>query len=179
MLSLAYESALSHPQPQIARSLCAELGFGTRRMIEGQVYDTLGGLPSGIRDLEAVELIHRNKTGALLRASCRMGAISVGASDAALEAITSYSEAIGLQFQIIDDLLDVEGCSDAVGKALGKDEAAGKMTYPGVLGVGRSRSLAQQLGEHAQQALGRLHALGLGDCDPLRAMGELLTHRIA
>ncbi|MEZ6163078.1 MAG: polyprenyl synthetase family protein [Phycisphaerales bacterium] len=126
MLSLAYEAVLTHPEPAIALHLCQELGLGTRRMIEGQVYDTLGGMPGALSEIECVELIHRNKTGALLRASCRMGAISAGASEAALDAITRYSEAIGLQFQIIDDLLDVEGCSQALGKATGKDQAAGK-----------------------------------------------------
>lgn len=179
MLSLAYESVLAYPEPAVAQRLCQELGLGTRRMIEGQVYDTLGGTPGGLSEIECVELIHRNKTGALLRASCRMGAISAGASEAALDAITRYSEAIGLQFQIIDDLLDVEGCSQALGKATGKDQAAGKRTYPGVLGVEKSKLLANQLGRAGGDALGELQAMSLGDTGPLRAMGEMLTNRSA
>ena len=179
LLSLAYESALSHADPSIARACCIELGIGTRCMIEGQVFDTLGGLPENISDLEGVELIHRNKTGALLRASCRIGAISAGADQAAIDAITGYSEAIGLQFQVIDDLLDVEGCSVAVGKAIGKDEAAGKKTYPSVIGAEQSRKLARDLGDLARKCLDDLQQLGLGDTQPLRAMGELLTHRNA
>ena len=179
MLSLAYEAVLTHPEPAIALHLCQELGLGTRRMIEGQIYDTLGGMPGALSEIECVELIHRNKTGALLRASCRMGAISAGASEAALDAITRYSEAIGLQFQIIDDLLDVEGCSQALGKATGKDQAAGKKTYPGVLGVDQSKLLANQLGKAAGDALGELQAMSLGDTTHLRAMGEMLTNRSA
>lgn len=179
LLSLAYESALMHPEAGTAQRLCQELGLGTRRMIEGQVFDTLGGLPSELSAIECVELIHRNKTGALLRASCRMGAISVGAIEPALDAITRYSEAIGLQFQVIDDLLDVEGCAEAVGKATGKDQAAGKRTYPGAIGVEASRSLARELGEQAGEALRELRALSLGDTEPLRLMGELLTNRNA
>lgn len=177
LLSLAYESTHEHPDPRIALRLSNELALGTRAMIEGQIYDTLGGMDEGISDLEAVELIHRNKTGALLRASCRMGALSAGASDDALALITRYSESIGLQFQIIDDLLDVEGCSDAVGKALGKDAAAGKRTYPGAVGVDAARSAANRLGVEAARALCELESMGLGDTEPLRRIGEMLTHR--
>ncbi|CAN0597575.1 unnamed protein product, partial [Laminaria digitata] len=75
LLSIAYEAALNHPRAELATRLSTELAQGTRAMIAGQVYDTLGGLPEAASDLEAVELVHRNKTGALLRASCRMGAI--------------------------------------------------------------------------------------------------------
>jgi geranylgeranyl pyrophosphate synthase len=177
LLSLAYESTHEHPDPRIALRLSSELAHGTRAMIEGQIYDTLGGMDEGISDLEAVELIHRNKTGALLRASCRMGALSAGASDEALALITRYSESIGLQFQIVDDLLDVEGCSDAVGKALGKDAAAGKRTYPGAVGVDAARSAANRLGDEAARALCDLESMGLGDSEPLRRIGEMLTHR--
>lgn len=177
LLSLAYESTHEHPDPRIALRLSNELALGTRAMIEGQIYDTLGGMDEGISDLEAVELIHRNKTGALLRASCRLGALSAGASDEALALITRYSESIGLQFQIVDDLLDVEGCSDAVGKALGKDAAAGKRTYPGAVGIEAARSAANRLGDEAARALSDLESMGLGDTEPLRRIGEMLTHR--
>ena len=179
LLSIAYEAALDHPRPQVATRLCSELAQGTRAMIAGQVYDTLGGLPEGISDLEAVERVHRNKTGALLRASCRMGAICAGADERALGLVSGYAEAIGLQFQVIDDLLDVEGSDAQVGKALGKDEAAGKRTYPGVLGIEASRDLAVELGHRGANALDKLTHLGLGNAEPLRAMGDLLTHRRA
>lgn len=179
LLTLAYESAHHHPEPSTALRLARELADGTRAMIAGQIYDTLGGIPNDLRDEDAVELIHRNKTGALLRASCRMGAISGGASEDALRLITRYSESIGLQFQIIDDLLDVEGCSDSVGKATGKDAAAGKRTYPGAIGIAASRDLAARLGEQAGKALSMLESLRFGDVTPLRTLGEALTTRKA
>lgn len=177
LLSLAYESANEHPDPSIASRLCRELSLGTRSMITGQIYDTLGGFSSDLDAQEAVELIHRNKTGALLRASCRMGAICAGANEQALGCLTRFSESIGLQFQVIDDLLDIEGSSDQVGKALGKDAAAGKRTYPQAIGVERSRELARELGNKAGVALSELGSMGLGDIEPLRALGEMLTHR--
>ncbi len=179
LLSLAYESTHEHPDPDVALRLSKELAHGTRAMIEGQIYDTLGGLPEGIGEIEAVDLIHRNKTGALLRASCRMGAVAAGAEERALDLLTRFSESIGLQFQIIDDLLDVEGSSQAVGKALGKDAAAGKRTYPEVVGVEQSRRIAQTLGSKASEALDELDSLGLGDTSPLRLLGDMLTHREA
>lgn len=179
LLSLAYESTHEHTDPDVALRLSKELAHGTRAMIEGQIYDTLGGLPEGIGEIEAVDLIHRNKTGALLRASCRMGAVAAGADERALDLLTRFSESIGLQFQIIDDLLDVEGSSQAVGKALGKDAAAGKRTYPEVVGVEQSRRIAQTLGSKASEALDELDSLGLGDTSPLRLLGDMLTHREA
>ena len=179
LMSLAYESVLDHHDPVVAQRLSQELAQGTRAMIAGQVYDTLGGLPIGISERDAVELIHRNKTGALLRASCRMGAICARADDTMLGYITEYAESIGLQFQIIDDLLDVEGSTETVGKALGKDEAAGKRTYPALLGVEGSRALAAELGECADRAISALETLSTGNITPLRQLGEMLTHRNA
>ncbi len=179
LLSLAYEAAMEHDDPGIAQSLCGELARGTRAMIAGQVYDTLGGFAVGITSIDAVELVHRLKTGALLLASCRMGAIAGGATAEALELVSAYARAIGLQFQIIDDLLDVEGNDEQVGKAVGKDAAAGKRTYPSILGPSRSREIAQELGTQAEEALERLSGLGIGDTQPLRLMGTLLTHRRA
>lgn len=179
LLSLAYEAALDHADPQVSRGLCLELAQGTRAMITGQVYDTLGGLPASLSEREAVELVHRNKTGALLVASCRMGAISAGATPASLECVTQYARSIGLQFQVIDDLLDVEGDDTQVGKALGKDAAAGKRTFPSVIGAAASRAFAHELGEQAASALCQLEAIGLGDTKPLQQLGALLTHRQA
>lgn len=177
LLSLAYEAVLAHGDPRVGARLGAELGGGTRSMIVGQVYDTLGGLGEGLGDEERIRRIHEHKTGALLTAACRMGAISGGADDRQLALVTEYANAIGLQFQIIDDLLDVEGASERVGKALGKDQGAGKLTYPGVLGVARSREIVLALAARAQEALGRLSACTRGSAEPLRMLGQMLTHR--
>ncbi len=165
MLTLAFE-AITDPgldlDAEIRSKLLAELCVGTRAMIVGQVYDTLGGLPGGVNEEEHLKLIHRNKTGALIRAACRMGAICAHANDAQLDAITAYADAIGLQFQVVDDLLDVQGDLATVGKATGKDAAAGKLTYPGVLGIESSRQVAQQLHDQALTACSRLGPSGVG-----------------
>ncbi len=177
MLSLAYEAVQDHRDDAIAHRLVAELALGTRAMIVGQVYDTLGGLPENTSPEEQLKLIHRNKTGALLTASCRMGAICTHATDQQLELITRYAQAIGLQFQIVDDLLDIEGSSAQIGKATGKDAAAGKMTYPGVVGVDRSREIVSELAEQASQALEELKACTAGSVEPLMLLGEMLCAR--
>lgn len=177
LLSLAYEAVLAHAQRDIGARLVEELARGTRAMIVGQVYDTLGGLPGGLDDEQRLKLVHCNKTGALLTAACRMGAICAGASERALGLITRYAQAIGLQFQIVDDLLDVEGSSDDVGKAVGKDAALGKLTYPGALGIERSRAIVDSLAGEARGALDELGALELDSTEALARLGAMLTSR--
>jgi geranylgeranyl diphosphate synthase type II len=124
---------------------------------------TVGGMIGGqVNDLEGerqtptallLESIHRAKTGALLCASVRMGAIYAGASGAELEAISQYGEHVGLAFQIVDDLLDIEEPSEALGKTAGKDEAQQKITFPAVYGLERSREMAEQERLQAHAAL--------------------------
>jgi len=177
MLSLAYEAVLESKDTSIIQRLSVELARGTRAMIIGQVYDTLGGLPSEADPEAMLQLIHRNKTGALLTAACRMGAICAHASDRQLDLITRYAQAIGLQFQIVDDLLDVEGSSQEVGKALGKDAQAGKLTYPGVLGVQRSREIVDDLARAGSDAIDELGSCTEGTVEPLRQLGSILTTR--
>ncbi|MEM6553927.1 MAG: polyprenyl synthetase family protein [Planctomycetota bacterium] len=160
----------------VAVHLVRELAGATTGMVVGQVYDTLGdveGVAAGLSDRERLERVHRNKTGALLRAACRMGAISGGAGDDELMAVTRYAEAIGLMFQVVDDLLDVEGTAASAGKATGKDAAAGKLTYPGVWGVGGSRAEVARL---EAEALGALTGFG-GEAEALRAWCGWLARR--
>lgn len=116
---------------------------GTRNgMIGGQVTDLEGeGLPP---TAELLHLIHKAKTGALLRASVRMGGICAGANLAQMEALSRYGEHIGLAFQIVDDILDIEESSEALGKTAGKDVAQGKITFPAVYGLPESRRMAQE-----------------------------------
>jgi geranylgeranyl diphosphate synthase, type II len=166
-------------QPSLQARLVHELSIATNGMIAGQVFDTLGGYPSGTGDQAKLEIVHRNKTGMLIRAACRMGALcgldprpGAGAQDA-LGDLTTYGEAIGLMFQIVDDLLDVTQTSAHLGKKTGKDQHAGKLTYPGVLGIERSRAEVARLHEQA------LHALeGLGaSAEPLRRLSTYLSVR--
>jgi geranylgeranyl diphosphate synthase type II len=113
-----------------------------RRLIGGQVNDLQG---EGKEPTAALlESIHRAKTGALLRASVRMGAIYAGAEDTELAALTCFGEHIGLAFQIVDDVLDVEQPSEALGKTAGKDAQQKKITFPAVYGLERSRAMAEQ-----------------------------------
>ena len=104
-------------------------------------------------DAQLLETIHRAKTGALLRASLRIGAIFTGAADREYAALSCYGEHIGLAFQIVDDILDVEESSEALGKTAGKDAAQQKITFPAVYGLPESRAMAEKECELAHQAL--------------------------
>jgi len=144
------------PRPELIR----ELAHATSAMIHGQVWDTLGGLPAGLTPLDQLRLIHRHKTGALIRASCRMGAMCAPSGpgfEQALAAITRYAEDIGLMFQVVDDLLDVTQSAEHTGKRTGKDRDAGKLTYPAVLGVEGSRA---ELARLRDEALASIVVLG-------------------
>lgn len=111
-------------------------------MIGGQVHDLEGEGKHPTAGL--LRSIHRAKTGALLRASLRMGAIYAGADQQQLAALSRFGEHAGLAFQIVDDLLDVEQPSEKLGKTAGKDAQQKKITFPSVYGVERSRELAEQ-----------------------------------
>jgi geranylgeranyl diphosphate synthase type II len=142
-------------------------------MIAGQVHDMEGERQKPSSQL--LDKIHRAKTGALLCASVRMGAIYAGAEAAQLQALTVYGEHIGLAFQIVDDILDVEQTSEQLGKTAGKDEAQQKITFPAVYGMERSREMAE---EHRLQAH---RALALFDdgADRLRQLADLIVQRQA
>src|SRR5205085_12322583 len=124
-------------------------------------------------DLRVVESIHRRKTGALLRGSVRIGSILAGADRASLDRLTRYGEAIGLGFQIADDLLDELGDSGATGKSPGRDRERGKSTVPATLGVARARELLRELHERALEPLVELgtHA------EPLREIARRIVGR--
>ena len=111
-------------------------------MIGGQVCDLEG--EGQHPDAALLETIHRAKTGALLRASLRMGGIYAGADADQLRALSCYGEHVGLAFQIVDDVLDVEQSSEALGKTAGKDAQQKKITFPAVYGLERSRAMAEE-----------------------------------
>lgn len=127
---------------------------GAAGMVGGQAVDLEAATPGAI-PLTEVELkrMHAQKTGALIQGSAVAGAVMAGASDAQRRAIRSYAEALGLAFQIVDDILDVEGVSEDLGKTAGKDAAAGKPTYPSLFGLAESRRLAADSGDRALAAL--------------------------
>ena len=161
------------PDAALAGRLIDELVRSTEAMISGQVYDTLGGLPDGLDALEQAELIHSNKTGALIRASCRMGALCAGTGEGPITLLDAYAERIGLMFQIVDDQLDVEQSPEHTGKRTGKDAEADKLTYPAVVGVERARKMVEDLRNESIEGLS-----GLGEsADPLRELATFLAAR--
>jgi geranylgeranyl diphosphate synthase type II len=124
-------------------------------------------------ELPLLEYIHVNKTGNLIVTSVTGGARLCGADAARLKALTRYGECVGLVFQITDDLLDVEGGRDRIGKATGADQIHGKATFPALLGISESRRRAAELTE---RALASLASFGTS-ADPLRALAVFLRDR--
>jgi farnesyl diphosphate synthase len=120
-----------------------------------------------------LERLHALKTGALIRAAVRMGGLAGGADAATLARLDDYAAALGLAFQIRDDILDVEGDSAQLGKTAGKDQAQAKSTYPALLGMARSKALLAELSEKTKAALGPL-----GDeAGALRRLAEFAVAR--
>ncbi|WP_298270531.1 polyprenyl synthetase family protein [Geobacter sp.] len=149
-------------------SYCA----GSRGMVGGQVVDMESEGNKDI-DLATVQYIHTHKTGALMKASVKAGAILGGARNEALEAMTKYGEAVGLAFQIADDILDIEGTTEQIGKDAGSDEARGKATYPAIMGLADSKRRARELVDLALEAVAPF-----GDkAEPLREIARYIVSR--
>lgn len=143
---------------------------GAAGMVGGQTLDLQAagrapGRENPAADVDGLRAMHERKTGALIRAAAAAGAIMAGAAEAERAAVDAYASRLGLGFQIVDDILDVEGAAAALGKTAGKDAAAGKPTYPSMLGLDRSRRLARRAVADAKDALraagltGRLDAI--------------------
>jgi geranylgeranyl pyrophosphate synthase len=150
---------------------------GLAGMVGGQAIDlaAAGRVPgTGVTlDASGLEDMHRRKTGALIRAASTLGAILPGADEACIAAVDAYARELGLAFQIVDDILDVEGSNTDLGKTAGKDAAAGKPTFPAVHGLAESRRLAAAAVERAKVVIARAE---LGD--RLRAIADWsLTRR--
>ena len=133
---------------------------GLRGMVGGQAVDlalsglNVGAAPSPERPgMDMLKDMHARKTGALIRAAAVAGAVMVGAPDEVIAGLEAYATDLGLAFQIIDDILDVEGETTTLGKTAGKDAAAGKLTYPALAGVEPSRALARDAIARAERAL--------------------------
>lgn len=152
MTTLAFEQ-LSFAESRHVGPLVRELGFasGAQGMVGGQVMDLENenvALP-----MAELQKLHAMKTGALLTCACRLGAIAADATPEQLAAATAYGRHLGLAFQIMDDVLDETATAEAMGKATQKDGDAGKNTYPRLLGVEQSISLARSEVEKALAAL--------------------------
>ena len=168
LLTLAFQVLAGLEAPHDRKTkLIAELSTAAGTvggMIGGQVADLEG--EGKTPNPELLESIHRAKTGALLRASLRMGALYAGATEEQYTALSCYGEHIGLAFQIVDDILDVEESSEALGKTAGKDAAQHKITFPAVYGLDTSHRMAEEECARAHQVLApfgeraaRLHEL--------------------
>lgn len=141
---------------------------GVEGMVSGQAFDLE---ESGPADIDALDRLHALKTGAIIRASVRMGALAGGAKKAQLVALTGYAERIGLAFQIVDDLLDDEG--EGTGKDIGSDAARGKRTYPMLAGREESRRRASEL---IKLAKAELASFGQ-KAQPLKAIADYIIVR--
>ncbi len=179
LLTLAFESLAAAAMDgsgispdrwlRVIREIAAAAGH--HGMIEGQMRDIAAETTP--LDREALEAMHSLKTGALIRASVRAGAMLGGGTETEIDALDRYAAQIGLAFQVTDDILNVEGDPAVMGKAAGTDASRNKSTYPGLMGLTASRSFARKLVENALQALDAFNAAS----DPLRAIARYILDR--
>jgi geranylgeranyl diphosphate synthase type II len=139
-------------------------------MVGGQVLDIAEDRPAEVAYLLK---LHRMKTGALIKAACRMGVIAAGGSEALVAAADTYGDAVGLAFQISDDVLDVTASAEAMGKPTGADAAAGRHTFPAVVGLEPSRALAWEHVRRATDAVAVLEPVP----GPLAALARYAVER--
>ena len=144
---------------------------GYEGMIEGQMRDMAS---EGIQlEIEALKKMHALKTGALIEASIHTGAVLGDGSQEQIECLKIYAENIGLAFQVVDDILDVEGDPAVMGKSVGTDQTRNKNTYPALIGIKESRAFARKLVNNALQALNYFD----NKSDPLRAIAQYIIER--
>ncbi|MDQ6708867.1 MAG: polyprenyl synthetase family protein, partial [Acidobacteriota bacterium] len=176
LLTFAFQTLAQLPQaePDAKSRMIAELAVSAGTvggMIGGQVADLEGeGKPPNAQLLDS---IHRAKTGALLRASARIGAMYAGAAKEQVKALSCFGEHVGLAFQIVDDILDVEESSQALGKTAGKDADQKKITFPSVYGLKASREMAARECDLAHKALAPFAARATR----LREIADFIVHR--
>jgi geranylgeranyl diphosphate synthase type II len=154
LLALAFQTLAQNIEPpEVAASCCAVLAHaaGPTQLVGGQADDLAGEFFGGY--LDTLESIHRRKTGAIILAALQLGALTASASQRERDALEEYGKRVGLAFQIVDDLLDVNGDAAALGKGVGKDTQRGKLTFPGVIGVEESARRAAVLIDEAVAAL--------------------------
>lgn len=171
--SLAFQAIAeeSNLPPEIRLRLIAELADSAAKMVDGQHFDLEAeGKTISIKELKA---IHQNKTGAMISAAARGGAIIAVAGEKELEAISDYASSLGLLFQITDDLLDVTQTTEILGKTAGKDISAEKATYPAFYGIEETRKLAAEAHAEAVAALNRIDR----NTDLLRALVGYILRR--
>jgi geranylgeranyl diphosphate synthase type II len=169
LLTMAFEIVARSGNAEVVREIAAAAGVAG--MAGGQLLD----LESQYKQLALDDLrhLHSAKTGALIRVSVRAGAILAGAAARQLDVLTQFGEHIGLAFQIADDILDVVGTEEALGKPIGSDAANHKATYPAVLGLERARELGEEAVAAAVAALSELGP----EADTFRALARFIVDR--
>jgi geranylgeranyl diphosphate synthase type II len=180
LLTRAFEVIARGIRPaDVAAACCVDLAAaaGAAGMVGGQVADLEAEeiSPSGDQATDGARLagIHRRKTGALIACAVSMGARVAGVNETLRESLCGYGQNIGLAFQITDDLLDIAGDRDRMGKGVGKDADRGKLTYPGVYGVKESRARAEQLIASACASVEPLGSAG----EPLADLARFVLER--
>jgi geranylgeranyl diphosphate synthase, type II len=175
LLTVAFEiaarakSTRRYRMPAIVSEIAT--AAGSCKLIAGQVADLEAEGKPATRAF--VRYIHENKTAAIITTSVRLGAMSANAGPQELRAITNFGRALGLAFQVIDDILDVTQTSEKLGKSAGKDVAARKATYPAVVGLDASRVDARRLTINAHKALAKFER----EAEPLRQLANYLLVR--
>lgn len=178
--TLAFEvlaDPATHPDGAVRAALVAALAAaaGAQGMVGGQMYDLAAEADGADFDLDQITALQRMKTGRLFDVSCQAGAILGGADATARAALAQYTAAMGLAFQIADDILDETGSADEVGKQVGKDAAAGKATFISLLGLKDAKERANML---ALQATDALECFG-ASADLLRSVAQFVVNRRA
>jgi geranylgeranyl diphosphate synthase, type II len=164
-----------YPDTQIRMELITRLSFaaGIQGMVEGQMLDIQSYQGHNDDLLAHLKKIHALKTGKMIIASVEAGALSVGMDISNLQNLTSYADKIGLAFQVVDDILNVEGDPTVMGKAAGSDQLNDKMTFPAIIGLDQSKQYAQELISDAMDCLS-----GFDDAaQPLRSIAEFIINR--
>ncbi len=171
--SLLSNPNLPGPKTKTRLQLIAVLAHaaGSQGMVGGQYLDIASEEKTIPFDL--LKTIHRSKTGALITAAVRMGALAAQANQGQLEALTRYGDAVGLAFQIVDDLLDVTASTEQLGKTAGTDAQQGKATYPAFFGKEKTRALAKEAVDSALEALSSFDERA----EPLRALAQYIFSR--
>ncbi len=177
LLAYAFEYIASQtenvPAPRVLQ-VVAQLGraVGAAGLVGGQVVDLESEGKSDI-SLETLNFIHKHKTGALLEVCVVSGGILAGATEEDLQRLSAYAQNIGLAFQIIDDILDITATQEKLGKTVGKDQQAQKVTYPSLWGIEESQKQAQQL---IETACAQLEPFG-EKAQPLLALAHFIVNR--
>lgn len=169
LLTMAFDVAAQSGNVEVIREIAQAAGGAG--MVGGQFIDLASEGQS--LDIDALQHLHRCKTGALITVSLRCGALLANANDAQLTALTEYGRNIGLAFQIADDILDVTGDESTLGKPIGSDEGNEKSTYPALLGLEAARTMADVLCESAQNALEHFGS----EADTLHALAQYIVER--